>query len=85
VLMGHKIFIKNIPFSTKKQEIRELFENAGHVVEIHILRDKETGKSRGMAIVEMSNDFEAHRAIDRYDDFRFNGRLIKVLPSESES
>ncbi len=82
--MGHKIFIKNIPFSTKKQEIRDLFENAGQVIDIHILKDRETGKSRGMAIIEMSNDFEAHRAIDRYDDFRFNGRTIKVLPSDSD-
>ena len=80
--MGHKIFIKNIPFSTKKQEIRELIENAGEVVDIKLLKDKESGENRGMAIVEMVNDFAAHKAIERYNNFRFNGRIITVIPCE---
>ena len=78
--MGNRIYVKNISYSTKKRELKELFENTGNVLNIEILKDKNTGKNKGTAIVEMQNDFEAFAAIDRYDEYRLNGRFIRVQP-----
>ena len=82
--MGNRIYVKNISFSTKKKELRDLFENTGKVLNIEILKDKRTGKNIGSAIIEMRNDFEAFSAIDRYDEFRLNGRFIRVIPAHDK-
>ncbi|HVC00501.1 MAG TPA: RNA-binding protein [Candidatus Dormibacteraeota bacterium] len=72
------LFVGNLSFNTTENELRSLFEPMGQITRIHIATDRETGRSRGFAFVEMSNDEEAARAITALDGKDFDGRNIKV-------
>ncbi|MDA9189692.1 RNA-binding protein [bacterium] len=78
--MGNRIYVRNISYSTKTKDIKDLFQNIGKVIKINILRDRLTGKSIGRAVVELQNDFEAFAAVERYDEYKLNGRVIRVIP-----
>ena len=62
--------------------MKELFEQYGTVVKSHIAKDKETGKPRGFAFVEMSSDDETAKAIAELDGHTINGRSIVVKEAE---
>src|SRR5579863_5469480 len=72
------LFVGNLSFHTTENELRSLFEPFGQITRIHIATDRETGRSRGFAFVEMSNDEEASRAMTALDGKEFDGRNIKV-------
>lgn len=72
------LFVGNLSFHTTENELRSLFEPFGQITRIHIATDRETGRSRGFAFVEMSNDEEASRAMSALDGKEFDGRTIKV-------
>ncbi|HVB35327.1 MAG TPA: RNA-binding protein [Patescibacteria group bacterium] len=72
------MFVGNLSFHTTEIELRSLFEPFGQITRIHIATDRETGRSRGFAFVEMSNDEEATRAMSALDGKDFDGRAIKV-------
>ena len=72
------LFVGNLSFHTTESELRSLFEPFGQITRIHIATDRETGRSRGFAFVEMSNDDEATRAMSALDGKEFEGRVIKV-------
>ena len=57
------VFVGNMNFQTTEAELRALFEPFGQVARVHIAMDRETGRARGFAFVEMPNDAEAARAI----------------------
>ena len=57
------IFVGNLDFNVREEAIRALFENYGAVERVSIMTDRETGRSRGFAFVEMTNEGEAERAI----------------------
>ena len=75
------IFVGNIPFSSTEDELQSLFAQHGEVSSVKIIKDRETGRSRGFAFVSMSNDSEANQAIDKLNNFEMNGRPIKVNQS----
>lgn len=72
------LFVGNLSFHTTETELRSLFEPFGQITRTHIATDRETGRSRGFAFVEMSNDEEASRAMAALDGKEFEGRVIKV-------
>ena len=57
------LFVGNMSFKTTESDLNELFKPFGQVARIHVAIDRETGRSRGFAFVEMPNDEEAARAI----------------------
>ena len=63
--MGRKLFVGNLPYQLSETELEEAFQQAGQVESVRIMRDMATGRPRGFAFVEMSNDEEAQRAIER--------------------
>lgn len=73
----HTVFIGNLPFSTTKQELQEVFEKSGSITEIHIPVDRQTGKSRGFAFVTFETE-EASQAALEMNGQEMNGRTIKV-------
>src|SRR5437879_74922 len=73
--MSTKLYVGNLAFQTTSEELQELFAQAGTVESASVVEDRETGRSRGFAFVEMSNKEEATSAIDQ-----FNGKEIVAAP-----
>jgi RNA recognition motif-containing protein len=72
------LFVGNLSFQTTESEIRALFEPFGQISRIHIATDRETGRSRGFAFVDMVNDEEATRAMTAINGKELAGRPLKV-------
>jgi len=72
------IFVGNMNFQTTENELRELFSPFGQVARVYLAKDRETGRARGFAFVEMPNDAEAAAAITALDGKEFSGRNLKV-------
>ena len=72
------VFVGNMNFQTTEAELRALFEPFGQVTRVHIAMDRETGRARGFAFVEMPNDAEATKAMSELDGKEVGGRALKV-------
>jgi len=72
------IFVGNLSFSATEDAVRTVFEPFGAVDRVSIITDRETGKSRGFAFVEMPNDAEAERAIQALNGHEMGGRRLNV-------
>ncbi len=71
-----RIYVGNLPFSATEEDIKGLFEPHGSVDSINLITDRETGRFRGFAFVEMDEGADA--AIDALNDQDFGGRPLKV-------
>lgn len=76
--MNNKLYVGNLPFQTEEAELQALFSQAGTVESINVVRDRDSGRARGFAFVEMANDTDAQTAIDRFNDQPFGGRNLTV-------
>lgn len=72
------LYVGNLAFSTTEQELRALFEVHGVVERVNIVTDKETGRPRGFAFVEMTNPAEADKASAAVTGSSLGGRALKV-------
>ena len=72
------LFVGNMSFQTSESELRELFAPFGQVTRVHLAMDRETGRARGFAFVEMPNDAEAAQAMAALDGKEVGGRNLKV-------
>lgn len=72
-----KIFVGNMPYSATEDELRKVFEEYGAVESTAIITDRETGRPRGFAFVEMA-DADAEAAIEGLDGKEFGGRPLRV-------
>jgi RNA recognition motif-containing protein len=73
-----KIYVGNLPFDTSEDQLRQAFEAFGQVSEVNVVMDRETGRPRGFAFVEMSSASEANAAITGLNGQEFNGRALNV-------
>jgi RNA recognition motif-containing protein len=73
-----KLFVGNIPHSTTEAELRTLFEPHGAVEQVSIVTDRDTGRSRGFAFVEMTDSGEAEKAIAALNGKDLGGRALNV-------
>ncbi|MGA3177589.1 MAG: RNA-binding protein [Candidatus Acidiferrum sp.] len=72
------LFVGNLSFQTTESELSELFKPFGQVTRVNLVKDRETGRARGFAFVEMPNDEEAAKAIAGLDGKPVGGRNLKV-------
>ncbi len=72
------LFVGNMSFQTTESELTELFKPFGQITRIRVVMDRETGRARGFAFVEMPNDEEASKAVAALDGKSVGGRNIKV-------
>ena len=72
------LFVGNLSFQTTESELTALFQPFGQVGRINVVTDRETGRARGFAFVEMPNDDEAVKAIQALDGKEVGGRNLKV-------
>ena len=72
------IFVGNLSFDATEDSVRALFERHGTVNSARIMTDRETGRSRGFAFVEMANEGEADQAISALNGYTLDGRALNV-------
>jgi RNA recognition motif-containing protein len=80
-----KLFVGSLPWSVDDDTLRETFEEHGHVVSAKIVKDRETGRSRGFGFVEMESPAEAKNAIKALNESEFKGRNIVVNEAKSRN
>ena len=73
-----RLFVGNLSFNTDEPQLEQLFGNIGPVESIRLMRDQETGRSRGFAFVEMSNQADGQAACSSLDQSEFGGRRLTV-------
>jgi len=73
-----KLFVGNIPHSTTEAELRTLFAAHGAVEQVSVVTDRDTGRSRGFAFVEMTDSGEAEKAIAALNGKELGGRALNV-------
>lgn len=86
--MGKKIYIGSLSYNVDDQSLTELFEQYGEVQTARVITDRDSGRSKGFAFVEMSSDTEASTAIQKLNGYELLGRAINVSeakPMESRN
>jgi RNA recognition motif-containing protein len=76
--MSTKLYVGNLPFETNEAELQALFEQTGTVETVNVIRDRDTGRPRGFAFVEMANAADAQNAIARLNETPLGGRKLTV-------
>lgn len=76
--MGRKLYVGNLPFSSTDRDLFSVFSEHGTVTSARVVIDRETGRSKGFAFVEMGTDDEANRAAQYLNGKSFMGRPLTV-------
>jgi RNA recognition motif-containing protein len=76
--MESKLYVGNLSYSTTEDDLRTLFSQAGNVKSVSVIKDRDTGRSKGFAFVEMAGDDDAQKAISQFNGQSFQDRSLKV-------
>ena len=83
--MSSKLYVGNLSFDSTEADLKDLFGQHGSVESVAVITDRETGRARGFAFVEMSEASAAQDAIRALDGTDFGGRSIKVNEAQDRS
>ena len=76
--METKLYVGNLPYSATEEELQTMFAGAGTVKTVTVVRDRDTGRSRGFAFVEMETQADAQKAISMMNGKDLGGRALTV-------
>lgn len=76
--MEVRLYVGNLPYTTTEDELRTLFSQAGTVASVALIKDRDSGRSKGFAFVEMTNQSEAQQAITKFNGFMLQERALTV-------
>lgn len=76
--MNTKLYVGNLPYDTTEADLRTLFAQAGAVTSVSLIKDRDTGRSKGFAFVEMGSQSEAEQAIKIFNGSNYGERELKV-------
>jgi len=76
--MSMKLYVGNLSFQTSSDDLTQLFSQAGTVESANVIEDRETGRSRGFAFVEMASKEEGNAAIQQFNGHEVGGRALNV-------
>jgi RNA recognition motif-containing protein len=76
--MDIRLYVGNLAKSTTEAEIKTLFANAGKISTVELVKDRDSGLSKGFAFVTMTDQVEADKAISMYNAYSLSGNEIKV-------
>lgn len=85
VLESGRLFVRNLPYTTTEEELEEHFRKFGNVLQVHIVVDKDTKQSKGIAYVLYALPESASRALEELDSSIFQGRLLHVMVAKQNS
>jgi len=80
--MGKRLYVGNVPYRLTEEELTGFFSQVGQVTEVNIIMDRETGRAKGFAFVEMADDSAALAAVEQLDGQQLGGRTIKVAEAK---
>ena len=83
--MSKKLYIGNLPFSSTEEDLKDLFARHGAVESVAVITDRETGRPRGFAFVEMEDASAADDAIRALDGSDLGGRSIRVNEAQDRN
>ncbi len=83
--MGTRLYVGNLPFHATSDVLRTVFAAAGEVTDVHVMIDRETGRSRGFGFVTMGSPDEAQRAISQLNGQLLEGRALRVNEAEERA
>jgi cold-inducible RNA-binding protein len=76
--MDVKLYVGNMPYTTTEEELRALFGQAGNVMSVAVIKDRDTGQSKGFGFIEMSTQAEAQKAISMFNRHQMGERELTV-------
>ncbi len=76
--MEVKLYVGNLSYETSEDDLRTLFSQAGAVASVALIKDRDTGRSKGFAFIEMTTQSEAQKAISMYSGYKLNDRDLTV-------
>lgn len=76
--MGRKLYVGNLPYSANEQSLQEIFSRCGAVDSVNLITDRDSGRSKGFAFIEMASNAEAHKAIEELNGSDCDGRPMTV-------
>ena len=76
--MGKKLYVGNLPYTTTKEQLQELFSQVGEVKEAVVITDRETNRSKGFGFVEMETTEAMQEAIKKFNGFMMGNRPLTV-------
>jgi RNA recognition motif-containing protein len=82
--LNKKLYVGNLPFSSTEEDLKDLFARYGTVTSVKVITDRETGRPRGFAFVEMSEPSAATDAIKALDGTQLGGRALKVSEAQDK-
>jgi RNA recognition motif-containing protein len=80
--MGSKVFVGNLDYNTRKEEVQGIFAQIGEIRDVFLPTDRETGRPRGFAFVEFANEEDAAKAIEKFNGYQLGGRALRVNAAE---
>lgn len=76
--MSKKIYVGNLAYGVRNEDLTRLFSQYGTVLQARVIKDRDSGRSKGFGFVEMENDSECQAAIDGLNGKEFEGRVLTV-------
>jgi RNA recognition motif-containing protein len=83
--MGKRLYVGNLAYSVTEADLREVFGASGDITEVKMMLDRETGRPRGFAFVEMTSDGAAAKAIENLNGRDLQGRTLTVNEAQQRS
>lgn len=83
--MGNRLYVGNLSFNSDTETVRNAFSQVGEVTDVHVVTDRETGRSRGFAFVTMATSELAEQAIAQLNGQMVDGRSLRVNEAEERS
>ena len=80
--MGNRLYVGNLSYQSNEESVREAFSAFGEVTDVHVVLDRDTGRSRGFAFVTMDSDSTAQQAIAEMNGAMLDGRALRVNEAE---
>ncbi|XP_031399534.1 multiple RNA-binding domain-containing protein 1 [Punica granatum] len=81
-IQSDRLFVRNLPYTTTEEDLEELFSKCGKISEVHLVVDKDTRRSKGIAYIQYAVPESAARALEEVDNSIFQGRLLHVMPAQ---
>ncbi len=83
--MGTRLYVGNLSFNSTVDTLRTAFAESGEVVDAHIVKDRDTGRSRGFGFVTMGSEEQAQRAIQSMNGAMLDGRALRVNEAQERT
>jgi RNA recognition motif-containing protein len=76
--MEAKLYVGNLSYTTSEDDLRTLFTQAGTVASVAVIKDRDTGTSKGFGFVEMTSQVDAQKAITMFNEYKMGERPLTV-------